>query len=185
MKGILSKMNLADHPTVQSTMDRYHVRGDTLPRDLTTQQWAGLYSGLITKSDSPSGTTAHKKGTTMRKNKPQKNSRTEAAAKPSTKPTSSAGGVLGPDAPGVGAFGARSAVTGETPAISEKPVTTAEIPIIGADIAAKKVEAPIPGIDPKVKAHHKGHLPDDRGGAPQRQKGKQPQPRWNLPRRQG
>ncbi|PCC52550.1 hypothetical protein CIK59_15750 [Brevibacterium aurantiacum] len=64
---------------------------------------------------------------------------------------------------------------------------TGELPIVGAEQAAKKLEAPIPGVDPeaKVKSHDKGQLQAERGFMPQHAKLSQPQPRWNLPRRRG
>ncbi|PCC18578.1 hypothetical protein CIK79_09920 [Brevibacterium aurantiacum] len=165
MKGILTTMDLTDRTTLQSTMDRNDVRGDTLPRDLEPQQWAGLYSALGTTETSTTknppaaqkqSRKSQKKGNTMRNDKRHKN------------PSVAAG-------------------TGEIPVIAEKPVITGEIPIVGADQAAKKLEAQIPGVDPeaKTKSHDKGHLQAERGFMPQHGKPSQPQPRWNLPRRQG
>ena len=42
MKGILTHMKLTDRRRLQSTMDRHHIRGDALPRELTPEQGAGL-----------------------------------------------------------------------------------------------------------------------------------------------
>lgn len=144
MKGILTTMNLTDRTTLQSTMDRNDVRGDTLPRDLEPQQWAGLYSALRT-TENPSAAQkqsrkSREKGNTMRNDKG-----------------------------------------------TEKPVITGEMPIIGADQANKKLEAQIPGLDADAtsKSHDKGHPQAERGYMPQHGKPSQPQPRWNLPRRQG
>ncbi|GAA1855203.1 hypothetical protein GCM10009813_15670 [Brevibacterium marinum] len=160
MKGILTKMNLTDSSTLQSTMDRNDVRGDTLPRDLDPEQWAGLYSALHTSSApaaAPKQTSrSGEKGSTMRDDK-----RTEKQSIPSG--------------------------TGEIPTIAQTPVITGEVPIIGAEQANKKLEAQIPGLDADVKAksHDKGHLQAERGYMPQHGKPSQPQPRWNLPRRRG
>ncbi|WP_205749941.1 hypothetical protein [Brevibacterium sp. S22] len=60
---------------------------------------------------------------------------------------------------------------------------TGELPIVGATPAAEKLQASIPGADPKAKSHDKGHLQAERGFMNQHQKPQQPQPRWNLPRR--
>ncbi|MGO3065747.1 MAG: hypothetical protein ACTIID_14760 [Brevibacterium linens] len=65
----------------------------------------------------------------------------------------------------------------------EKPVITGEMPIVGAQKATEKLQASIPGADPKAKSHDKGHLQAERGFMNQHQKPQQPQPRWNLPRR--
>ena len=166
MKGILTTMNLTDRATLHATMDRNDVRGDTLPRDLNPDQWAGLYSTLSTTANTntaknPSAAQkqnrrAQEKGNTMHNDKVHKN-RTIPSA------------------------------TGEIPIIAEKPVITGELPIVGADQSAKKLEAPIPGVDPdaKAKSHDKGHMQAERGFMPQHGKKSQPQPRWNLPRRQG
>ena len=164
MKGILTTMNLTDRATLHATMDRNDVRGDTLPRDLEPQQWAELYSAL--------GTTA-KTGTT--KNQP--------AAQEQNRKSQEKGNTMRNDK------GHKSptipSATGEIPTIAEKPVITGELPIVGADQVAKKLEAPIPGVDPDVKpkSHDKGHLQAERGFMPQHGKKSQPQPRWNLPRR--
>lgn len=53
--GILATMNLTDRSSLQSTMDRNDIRGDTLPRDLTPDQWAGLYSALGPTDQSATG----------------------------------------------------------------------------------------------------------------------------------
>ena len=78
-----------------------------------------------------------------------------------------------------------TAGTGEIPVIAEKPVITGELPIVGVDQAAKKLEAQIPGFDDdaKLKSHDKGHMQAERGFMPQHGRSSQPQPRWNLPRR--
>ncbi len=141
MKGILSTMSITDHRTLQSTMDRNDIRGDTLPKDLTPDQWTGLFTEL-TAEPSPKNA---KKEKTMRNNKGNKNPITEAAP--------------------------------------EKPLITGELPIIGAEQATEKLQASIPGADPKAKSHDKGHLQAERGFMNQHQKPQQPQPRWNLPRR--
>lgn len=162
MKGILSKMSITDRTSLQSTMDRNDIRGDDLPKDLTPDQWAGLYTELSAEAAPQSprnrGRSAmptndqqqprhhQKKGRTMRNDKGSKrNPITEAAA--------------------------------------EKPVITGEMPIIGAEQATEKLQAFIPGADPKAKSHDKGHLQAERGFMNQHQKPQQPQPRWNLPRR--
>jgi 23S rRNA (adenine-N6)-dimethyltransferase len=157
MKGILSKMSITDHRTLQSTMDRNDIRGDTLPKDLTRDQWTGLFTELTTETEQKSSgnhkneLTAHQlknatKGQTMRNSKaPQQNPVTEAAP--------------------------------------EKPLITGEMPIVGAQKATEKLQASIPGADPKAKSHDKGHLQAERGFMNQHQKPQQPQPRWNLPRR--
>ena len=168
--GILATINLTDRSSLQSTMDRNDIRGDTLPRDLTPDQWAGLYSALgPTDQSAPSRTpksatrpsaarkqsrSSQEKGMTMHNDKSHKT--------PSTPTT-----------------------TGELPSITEKPVITGEFPIVGADQIAKKLEAQIPGVEPEVttKSHDKGHLQAERGFMPQHGKKSQPQPRWNLPRR--
>lgn len=155
MKGILTKMSITDQRSLQSTMDRNDVRGDTLPKDLTPEQWAGLYTELSSGSDRAH--TAHQpksaqqkknsqKGNTMRNNKGSKTSPIAEAA-------------------------------------AEKPVITGEMPIIGAEQATEKLQASIPGADPKAKSHDKGHLQAERGFMNQHQKPQKPQPRWNLPRR--
>ena len=157
MKGILSKMSITDHRTLQSTMDRNDIRGDTLPKDLTRDQWTGLFTELTTETEQKSSgnhkneLTAHQlknatKGQTMRNSKaPQQNPVTEAAP--------------------------------------EKPLITGEMPIVGAQKATEKLQASIPGAGPKAKSHDKGHLQAERGFMNQHQKPQQPQPRWNLPRR--
>lgn len=66
-----------------------------------------------------------------------------------------------------------------------KPVITGELPIVGAEKQAARLEAPIPGVDAASKSHDKAHLQAERGYMPQHGKKSQPQPRWNLPRRQG
>nr|WP_166828159.1 23S ribosomal RNA methyltransferase Erm [Brevibacterium limosum] len=158
MKGILTKMSITDHRTLQSTMDRNDIRGDTLPKDLTPDQWTGLFTELAAEP-SPKNTgdrqksakTAKqqktaKKGKTMRNDRgPKKNPITEAAP--------------------------------------QTPLITGELPIVGAKPATEKLQAPIPGADPKAKSHDKGHLQAERGFMNQHQKPQQPQPRWNLPRR--
>jgi 23S rRNA (adenine-N6)-dimethyltransferase len=62
MKGILSKMSITDQRTLQSTMDRNNVRGDALPKDLTPEQWAGLYTELASEPTEQNST----KGRTVR-----------------------------------------------------------------------------------------------------------------------
>ena len=66
-----------------------------------------------------------------------------------------------------------------------KPVITGELPIVGAEKPTARLEAPIPGVDAAGKSHDKAHLQAERGYMPQHGKKSQPQPRWNLPRRQG
>lgn len=89
MKGTLTKMNLTDRTTLQSTMYRNEVRGDTLPRDLEPQQWAGLYSALgatetaTATANNPSAAPkqnkkSQEKGTTMRNDKGHKDPSTTA-----------------------------------------------------------------------------------------------------------
>src|SRR5699024_12284548 len=68
---------------------------------------------------------------------------------------------------------------------AEKPVITGELPIVGAEQATEKLQASIPGASPKAKSHDKGNLQAERGFMNQHQKPQQPQPKWNLPRRQG
>ncbi|SDR75909.1 23S rRNA (adenine-N6)-dimethyltransferase [Brevibacterium siliguriense] len=150
MKGVLTKMSITDHRTLQSTMDRNDIRGDTLPKDLTPDQWTGLFTELATDYDQKNSKTANqpknaKKGTTMRNSKGKKNLITEAAP--------------------------------------QTPLITGEMPIVGAKPATEKLQASIPGTDPKAKSHDKGHLQAERGFMNQHQKPQQPQPRWNLPRR--
>lgn len=157
MKGILSKMSITDHRTLQSTMDRNDIRGDILPKDLTPTQWTGLFTELSAdpdrkgSGDRKSAKTAKqpknaKKGKTMRNSKaPKQNPITEAAP--------------------------------------QTPLITGEMPIVGAKPATEKLQASIPGTDPKAKSHDKGHLQAERGFMNQHQKPQQPQPRWNLPRR--
>ncbi|MCD1287715.1 MULTISPECIES: 23S ribosomal RNA methyltransferase Erm [unclassified Brevibacterium] len=154
MKGILSTMSITDKQHLHTTMDRNDVRGDTLPRDLTPQQWTGLYTELT------SDNTTSKKGTTMRNSKNQKSDT------PKKNPAKTAGVFPATDVP-------------------EKPVITGELPIIGAEESVEKLTAPIPGLDAKAKGRDKGNLQAERGFMPQHQKPQQPQPRWNLPRRQG
>ncbi|AZT99555.1 23S ribosomal RNA methyltransferase Erm [Brevibacterium linens] len=141
MKGILSQMSITDHRSLQSTMDRNDIRGDTLPKDLTPDQWTGLFTELAAESDQ----TNAKKGSTMRHNKGNKSPITEAAP--------------------------------------QTPLITGAMPIVGSKPATEKLQAPIPGTDPKAKSHDKGHLQAERGFMNQHQKPQQPQPRWNLPRR--
>ena len=62
---------------------------------------------------------------------------------------------------------------------------TGELPIVGAEQATEKLQASIPGASPKAKSHDKGNLQAERGFMNQHQKPQQPQPKWNLPRRQG
>src|SRR5699024_11827040 len=50
MKGILSKMSITDQRTLHTTMHRNDIRGNALPKDLTGDQWAGLYSELAAGS---------------------------------------------------------------------------------------------------------------------------------------
>ncbi|UVI36487.1 23S ribosomal RNA methyltransferase Erm [Brevibacterium spongiae] len=149
MKGILSTMSITDRRTLQLTMDRNDIRGDALPKDLTPDQWAGLYTELNGASNPKNTGTqkkSTKKGKTMRNDKGSRtNPITEAAA--------------------------------------EKPLITGELPIIDATPATEKLQASIPGADPKAKSHDKGHLQAERGFMNQHQKPQQPQPRWNLPRR--
>ena len=78
-----------------------------------------------------------------------------------------------------------SPVAAEVSTTTEKSVATGPIPTIGADQAAKKLEAQIPGLDTDAtaKSHDKGHLQAERGFMPQHGKASQPQSRWNLPRR--
>lgn len=165
MKGILTTMNLTDRTTLQSTMDRNDVRGDTLPRDLEPQQWAGLYSAL---GATETGTTKNPSAAQKQSKKSREKGNTMRNDKRTEKPSISTG-------------------TGEIPTIAEKPVITGEIPIVGVDQANKKLEAQIPGLDgdATTKSHDKGHLQAERGYMPQHGKPSQPQPRWNLPRRQG
>ncbi len=229
MKGILTQMKLTDRPSLQSVMKNNEVEGDALPRDLTPEQWSGLYSALSPepKKQQPSKKPPRKKQskkhnekeTTVRntnaakknmqpepanpkpampkseKSKPTKEesamSKSEksksswsdaqgAATKHSSGTKQAAGGsVLDP-----GAFGTLPPITGEIPAVAEKPVITGEIPIVGADPAAKGLHAPLPGLEAKPTGHDKAHLNAERGFRPQHKKA-QPQPRWNLPRRQG
>ena len=140
-----------------------------MPRDLNPEQWAGLHSALNTPGQSG-------------RSKPAKN---PSAAQKQSRKTQEKGNTMrndkGPRDPSA------STGTGEIPTIVEKPVITGEIPIVGIDRAAKKLEAQIPGLetDAKAKAHDKGHLQAERGFMPQHSKKGQPQPRWNLPRRQG
>lgn len=142
MKGILSKMSITDHRTLQSTMDRNDIRGDILPKDLTPTQWTGLFTELAAETDHKDA----KNGKTMRNSKaPKQNPITEAAP--------------------------------------QTPLITGEMPIVGAKPATEKLQASIPGADPKAKSHDKGHLQAERGFMNQHQKPQQPQPRWNLPRR--
>ncbi|AOP52102.1 23S rRNA N-6-methyltransferase ErmCX [Brevibacterium aurantiacum] len=170
MKGILTTMNLTDRATLHSTMDRNDVGGDTLPRDLNPDQWAGLYSALSTtaKTTPKNPSAAQKQAAQNQNRQPQEKGNTMHNDKDHKNPTI-------------------PAATGEIPTIAEKPVITGELPIVGAEQAAKKLEAPIPGVDPeaKVKSHDKGQLQAERGFMPQHAKLSQPQPRWNLPRRRG
>ncbi|RBP62251.1 16S rRNA A1518/A1519 N6-dimethyltransferase RsmA/KsgA/DIM1 with predicted DNA glycosylase/AP lyase activity [Brevibacterium sanguinis] len=203
MKGILTRMDLTDRSTLQSALTDNDIRGDDLPRDLTPDQWTGLYSALrphatgesssqAAGSDSPETTRARAtpQKTTPRKSKENtmRNSKgkTMRNDSPSTPPTMRKDSSTAPSVPATqrtpGAFGALP-ITGEIPAVAEKPVITGEIPIIGAE-AAKALHAPLPGGDAKAKGHDKAHPGAERGFRPQHRKA-QPQPRWNLPRRQG
>ena len=162
MKGILSKMSITAHRTLQSTMDRNDIRGDTLPKDLTPDQWTGLFNELAADSDQKnSGDRNHSKNaTTAKQPKNAKNGKTMRNSKaPKQNPI--------------------------TEAAPQTPLITGEMPIVGAGAkpATEKLQASIPGADPKAKSHDKGHLQAERGFMNQHQKPQQPQPRWNLPRR--
>ena len=192
MKGILSKMSITDQRTLHTTMDRNDIRGNALPKDLTPDQWAGLYSELAAGSaeqrpqDGRKSTPAKTdrknstKGRTMRND----NRRNAAKRSANTAERSDKGrngdSVLGP----------LPSVTGDLPAVAgadaaEKPVITGELPIVGAEQATEKLQASIPDASPKAKSHDKGNLQAERGFMNQHQKPQQPQPKWNLPRRQG
>lgn len=159
MKGILTHMKLTDRPHLQSTMDRNDIRGDALPRELTPAQWAGLYTALAAdRTTTP--TTAQGKEEIMQK----KNG--SGAKKPADQRSLA------------------EAVAESAPITGSQPVITGEIPIVGAEAPAR-LEAPIPGADTSAKSHDKAHLQAERGYMPQHGKRSQPQPRWNLPRRQG
>ncbi len=109
MKGILSKMSITDHRSLQSTMDRNDIRGDTLPKDLTPDQWTGLFTDLAAESDQ----TNAKKRNTMRNNKGNKKPNTEVA----------------PQTP---------LITGEMPIVGSKPATEKlQAPFPGTDPKAK------------------------------------------------
>ena len=84
MKGILTKMSIADQRTLQSTMDRNDIRGHTLPKDLTPDQWAGLYSELAAGS-------AERKQGPQKKTGPQKKQRPQRKSGPATQPNSQDG----------------------------------------------------------------------------------------------
>ncbi len=134
MKGILTHMKLTDRRRLQSTMDRHHIRGDALPRELTSEQWAGLYtalsaSGPATPAGRPTGSwsqrttttpeTARGKEETMRNDKgAKKNAQTK-----------------------------------------DKPVITGEPPIVGAEKPAARLEAPIPGVDTAAEEPRQGPPP--------------------------
>lgn len=183
MKGILTKMSLTDQRTLHTTMDRNHVRGDTLPRDLTPQQWAGLYSALHT--DDTQQTTSKSSSRSLSKPQPaqkkQKRTEKESTMRNSKAPKATAGTPAEVAARSTGAI---PAVTGDLPTVGEKPVITGELPIIGAEASTAKLQATIPGAnDATTKSHDKGHLQAERGFMNQHQKPQQPQPRWNLPRR--
>ncbi|QPR39094.1 23S rRNA (adenine-N6)-dimethyltransferase [Brevibacterium casei CIP 102111] len=160
MKGILTHMKLADRRRLQSTMDRHHIRGDALPRELTPEQWAGLYTALSASSPAtpagrPTGRRTQRTTTTPEKARGKEETmRNDKGAK-------------------------KNAQT------KDKPVITGELPIVGVEKPAARLEAPIPGVDTSAKSHDKAHLQAERGYMPQHGKKSQPQPRWNLPRRQG
>lgn len=165
MKGILKKMSITDQRSLQSIMDRNNVRGDALPKDLTPDQWAGLYTEL----------TADQTG-----QKPQDQQKSASAKK--TPKNSTKGRAMRNNSRAANSGKGPTAST-FTEAASEKPVITGELPIVGAEQAAEKLQASIPGADPKAKSHDKGHLQAERGFMNQHQKPQKPQPRWNLPRR--
>ena len=158
MKGILSTMSITDHRTLQPTMDRNDIRGDTLPKDLTPDQWTGLFTELTADSGRTETTASQKTAkSAQRRTDPKKGKTMRKNRKPNQNPI--------------------------TEAVPEKPLITGELPIIGAEQATEKLQASIPGADPKAKSHDKGHLQAERGFMNQHQKPQQPQPRWNLPRR--
>nr|WP_209373424.1 23S ribosomal RNA methyltransferase Erm [Brevibacterium renqingii] len=189
MKGILSRMSITDQRTLQATLDRNDIRGDALPRDLTPDQWTGVYTDLA-GDPAPQNARARQHSRTHPKpataTRKQRNStkghtmRNDGNAKRNEKDQKkSRGSVLGTD----------PAVTGDAPAVTgadaaaERPVITGELPIVGAEQAAEKLQASIPGASPKSRSHDKGRLQAERGFMNQHQKPQQPQPRWNLPRR--
>lgn len=130
-------------------------------RDLEPEQWAGLYSAL-----DMTDTTKYRSAAQMQDMKSPEKGHTMRHDKGHQNPIVATG-------------------TGEIPVIAEKPVINGEISIVGADQAAKKLEAQIPGFDDdaKPKSHDKGHMQAERGFMAQHGKPSQPHPRWNLPRR--
>lgn len=178
MKGILTQMDLTDRHSLKSVMEKNEIEGDTLPRDLAPDQWAGLYSALAPKARSNAESNTKKSNTKSTTNKEMTMRNDKTAQKNGTNPVAGEK-VLDPSA-----FGHLPPITGEIPLVAEKPVITGEIPIVGADAAAKGVHAPVPGLGATAKSHDKAHSNPERGFTPQHKKA-QPQPRWNLPRRQG
>ncbi len=180
MKGILTAMKIANRHRLHSTLDRNHIRGDALPRELSPQQWAGLYTALAHE------TTRNPTPNRPRTRPPQPPTRRERheERKRQCAPTKSK--KTGTTAKGSGTSSGRSlaeAVADSQPT-DAKPVITGELPIVGAEKPTARLEAPIPGVDAAVKSHDKAHLQAERGYMPQHGKKSQPQPRWNLPRRQ-
>lgn len=207
MKGILTKMSITDQRTLHTTFDRHDIRGNTLPKDLTGDQWAGLYSELAAGSAEPKQGPQKKTGPATqpnpqdgRKSAPAKRNQKNAtkgrtmrndskrnAAKPSANTAERRDRGRNRDS----ALGPLSGMTGDLPAVAgadaaaEKPVITGELPIVGAEQATEKLQASIPGTSPTAKSHDKGNLQAERGFMNQHRKPQQPQPRWNLPRRRG
>ncbi len=182
MKGILTAMKITDRHSLHSTLDRNHIRGDALPRELSPKQWAGLYTALAhettsnptpNRAPSPTPTTPTTPRTALGK---EETMRTDRGSK-----------KTGTTAKGSGTSSGQSLAeaVAESQPTDAKPVITGELPIVGAEKPAARLEAPIPGVEAAGKSHDKAHLQAERGYMPQHGKKSQPQPRWNLPRRQG
>lgn len=149
--------------TTMSITDKRHLestmdRNDVRGDTLPRDLTPRQWTGLYTELTSENTTST--KGKTMRLSKNDK------STDPKKNPAAAAGVFAATEVP-------------------EKPVITGEMPIVGAEESVEKLKAPIPGLDAKAKGHDKGKLQTERGFMPQHQKPQQPQPRWNLPRRQG
>jgi 23S rRNA (adenine-N6)-dimethyltransferase len=173
MKGILSKMSITDQHRLRSTMDRNDIRGDDLPKDLTPDQWAGLYTELTAEAATQSPRNRGQSASPTR-DQPRPNNQSKHHQKKGNTMRNGTGAQRN---------GKSQKTDPITEAATQKPVITGELPIIGAEQATEKLQASIPGADPKGKSHDKGHLQAERGFMNQHQKPQQPQPRWNLPRR--
>src|SRR5699024_10292228 len=160
MKGILTKMSITDQRTLRMTMDRNDIRGNALPKDLTPDQWAGLYTEL---ADAPAPENPRDRQNPRERQNPRQNPRAQQPQNAARKQKNSTKGhTMRNDNKGQrndksqkrnrdSALGPLPAVTGDIPAVAgsdgaaAKPVITGELPIVGAEQATEKLQASIPG----------------------------------------